>query len=137
MSEMATETHTEAGRRSANESDKKVGLRVKMVRVEQGISQERLGAHLGVTFQQVQKYERGTNRIATPRLVKIAGFLKRPVTFFLQDIDGSKIEGGTDKLVEFICLPGAVELIDAYLRMPPQARTQIVNIAKMVRPDKT
>lgn len=65
--------------------DKHVGARVRMRRMMLGMSQETLGDALGVTFQQVQKYEKGTNRIGASRLQDIANFLKVPVTFFFED----------------------------------------------------
>jgi transcriptional regulator with XRE-family HTH domain len=65
-----------------NPVDKHVGSRVRMRRVMLGMSQEKLGRALGITFQQVQKYEKGTNRIGASRLQHIARVLQVPVAFF-------------------------------------------------------
>jgi transcriptional regulator with XRE-family HTH domain len=67
-----------------NSTDKHVGSRVRMRRVELHISQEKLGDQLGVTFQQVQKYEKGGNRIGASRLQHIAHILQVPVAFFFE-----------------------------------------------------
>src|SRR3954452_5745259 len=62
--------------------DRHVGLRIRMRRKEMGVSQERLAEALGITFQQVQKYERGANRVSASKLWDIAGALRTPVSYF-------------------------------------------------------
>ena len=73
-------------KKAPNPIDKHVGSRVRMRRVLVGMSQERLGEALGLTFQQVQKYEKGTNRIGASRLQQIAGTLQVPVAFFFEEL---------------------------------------------------
>src|SRR5258708_2779669 len=68
--------------RSAGKPDKEMGRRLRLRRVEQKMSQNELGDKLGVSFQQVQKYEKGVNRIGAARLEQIATALEVPVTFF-------------------------------------------------------
>lgn len=70
----------------ANKIDAHVGRRVRLRRTMMGLSQEKLGQHLGLTFQQVQKYERGLNRIGASRLFDIAQTLDVPVGFFFDDM---------------------------------------------------
>ena len=65
-----------------NPIDRHVGSRVRMQRMLAGVSQEKLGDALGLTFQQVQKYEKGSNRISASRLQQIAKMLDVPVSFF-------------------------------------------------------
>lgn len=67
-----------------NPIDKHVGSRVRMRRILLGLSQERLGDALGLTFQQVQKYEKGTNRIGASRLQQISKVLQVPPSFFFE-----------------------------------------------------
>ena len=67
-----------------NPIDKHVGSRVRMRRMMLGMSQEKLGDALGLTFQQVQKYEKGTNRIGASRLQQISLILQVPVAFFFE-----------------------------------------------------
>jgi transcriptional regulator with XRE-family HTH domain len=76
--------------KKANLVDVHVGLRIRAARLAAGLSQERLGTALGVTFQQVQKYEKGTNRVGAGRLSDIARVLSVPVSFFFESegIDG-------------------------------------------------
>src|SRR5271163_4655826 len=72
------------GIKAANATDKHVGNRVRMRRIMFEMSQEKLGDALGLTFQQVQKYEKGINRIGAGRLQQIAQILQVPVTFFFE-----------------------------------------------------
>jgi transcriptional regulator with XRE-family HTH domain len=71
-------------KKTPNPTDKHVGSRVRMRRMMLGMSQEKLGDALSLTFQQVQKYEKGTNRIGASRLQQIAHFLQVPVSFFFE-----------------------------------------------------
>ena len=74
---------------TADEVDIHVGRRVRQRRESLGISQGRLAHHLGLTFSQVQKYEKGVNRIGAGRLFLIASFLKVPVQFFVEGLEQS------------------------------------------------
>src|ERR1700746_2036132 len=71
-------------KKAPNPTDKHVGSRVRMRRMMLGMSQEKLGDSLGITFQQIQKYEKGTNRIGASRLQQIATVLAVPVSFFFE-----------------------------------------------------
>ncbi len=79
---------------SASEIDVYVGLRMRKRREALGISQGRLGRHLGLTFSQIQKYEKGTNRIGAGRLYQIANFLGVAPSSFFEGIDGPVAPGG-------------------------------------------
>ncbi len=81
-----------------NPIDLYVGSRVRMRRSLLGMSQERLAAELGITFQQVQKYERGSNRIGASRLWDLAQVLGVSVDFFYQDIDTQTIDKSPRKI---------------------------------------
>jgi transcriptional regulator with XRE-family HTH domain len=73
--------------KSATEIDAFVGMRMRRRREALGISQGRLGRHLGLTFSQIQKYEKGTNRIGAGRLYQIAGFLGVPPSHFFEGVE--------------------------------------------------
>jgi transcriptional regulator with XRE-family HTH domain len=73
---------------TAREVDAHVGQRMRQRREALGVSQGQLGRHLGLTFSQVQKYEKGTNRIGAGRLHLLAGFLGVPVQFFFEGLEG-------------------------------------------------
>ena len=77
-----------ASKKSPNPIDIHVGSRVRLRRMMLGMSQEKLGEHLGITFQQIQKYEKGTNRIGASRLQAIARGLSVPPAFFFEDAPG-------------------------------------------------
>ncbi len=82
-----------AGKKVPNPIDVHVGSRVRLRRMMLGMSQEKLGGQLGITFQQVQKYEKGTNRIGASRLQHIATILNVPVAFFFEDAPGTPEPG--------------------------------------------
>jgi len=81
--------------KSASEIDVFVGLRMRRRREELGISQGRLGRHLGLTFSQIQKYEKGTNRIGAGRLYQIATFLGVAPSYFFEGLEGGTPAAGT------------------------------------------
>ena len=70
--------------KSATKTDKLVGRNIRVHRLTAGLTQEELGTKLGVTFQQIQKYEKGTNRVGSGRLYQIADLLELPVTSFFE-----------------------------------------------------
>src|SRR5882762_9293423 len=76
-------------KKAPNPIDKHVGSRVRMRRMMLAMSQEKLGDALGLTFQQVQKYEKGTNRIGASRLQQIASIQQVPISFFFEGVPGS------------------------------------------------
>ncbi|WP_296583909.1 helix-turn-helix transcriptional regulator [Xanthobacter sp.] len=80
-------------KKAPNPIDKHVGSRVRMRRMMVGMSQEKLGEHLGITFQQIQKYEKGTNRIGASRLQQISTVLGVPVAFFFEGAPSVGLEG--------------------------------------------
>ncbi|WP_371348431.1 helix-turn-helix domain-containing protein [Ancylobacter sp. IITR112] len=81
-------------KKSPNPVDKHVGSRVRMRRMMVGMSQEKLGESLGITFQQIQKYEKGTNRIGASRLQNISQVLSVPVAFFFEGAPSMSGEAG-------------------------------------------
>jgi transcriptional regulator with XRE-family HTH domain len=87
-----------------NPIDVHVGKRLRLRRTLLGMSQERLGELLGLTFQQIQKYERGVNRIGSSRLYELGQILDVPVSFFFDDMVGSRLPGSVNG-----ALPGLAE----------------------------
>jgi transcriptional regulator with XRE-family HTH domain len=95
------------GARETGPVDKHVGERVRMRRIMMKMSQTELAEKLGITFQQVQKYEKGTNRIGAGRLHRISQILDVPITYFFEDVPGQKSGSGRnaalpDYLVKFM-----------------------------------
>lgn len=102
--------------------------RVKAARLEAGMSMEELARPLGVTFQQIQKYEKASNRISSGSLVIISRTLAKPVAWFYEGYD---IKGvGTDKLAEFFSTPYSAELARAYAGLTNPDRNMILKFAE-------
>jgi len=100
-----------------------------------GISQEALAEQCGVSFQQIQKYENGANRISFSRLVQIARALKCRVVDLLDVLDGPGQEASGDlDLLTRMRTPGALELLAAYELMTPDARSSLVSLLRAVTP---
>ena len=89
--------------------DIKVGSKVRALRLERQMSQEKLGDALGLTFQQVQKYEKGTNRISAGRLQRIAAILEVPVSVFFADANPPA--GGAESLFDLVDTGSALRLL--------------------------
>ncbi|MEA2840924.1 MAG: hypothetical protein QOF41_2254 [Methylobacteriaceae bacterium] len=112
-------------KKSPNHVDRHVGGNVRMRRMLLGLSQEKLGEALGLTFQQVQKYEKGTNRIGASRLQQIAQFLKVEVGFFFEGLSGDKpqsgfAEEGTSYVMDFLHSSEGLQLNRAFARIKDQ-----------------
>ena len=93
--------------------DNEIGRRIKLRRLELGMSQESLGKALTLTFQQVQKYEKGTNRVSSGRIQQIAKILDVPVTFFFSDLGGS----GTSTIPAMLDSHYSLRLLKAFSRI--------------------
>src|ERR1700734_2755584 len=93
-------------KKQANPVDVQVGNRVRIRRMLIGMSQERLGDLLGLTFQQVQKYEKGVNRIGAGRLYEISRILGVPIDFFYESVagasEGGVADSGAAPVMEFV-----------------------------------
>jgi transcriptional regulator with XRE-family HTH domain len=129
--------------RIVNPVDKHVGTRVKMRRKMLGMSQTKLGDGLGITFQQVQKYENGANRIGASRLQHISDILQVPVPFFFEgapDLPGQPTGfGGAPSpayVSEFLATNDGLTLTKAFMRISEQKlRRRIVNLVEEIAGD--
>jgi transcriptional regulator with XRE-family HTH domain len=121
--------------RSANALDKRLGERVRARRLEIGMSQERLAELLGVTFQQVQKYEKGANRIAASRLYDISIALDIAIVTFFEGIDNRRRKAGSGASYQSaISTPGATELVNTYASITDaKVRKRVVELVKAMR----
>ncbi|MBX6326983.1 MAG: helix-turn-helix transcriptional regulator [Pseudolabrys sp.] len=129
-------------KKTPNPIDKHVGSRVRMRRMMLNMSQERLGDALGLTFQQVQKYEKGTNRIGASRLQQIAHILQVPVSFFFE---GAPHGGGTGHATgmneapspayvsDFLATSDGLSLTKAFMRIKSsKLRRRIVDLVEQI-----
>ncbi len=127
-------------KKNPNPVDIHVGGRVRMRRILIGLSQEKLGDQLGLTFQQVQKYEKGSNRISASRLWQMAKILGVPVSFFFDDLPESETGGaqagfgesaGEGALMDFLSSTEGFQLNRAFSQIEdPAVRRKLVELAK-------
>ena len=114
--------------KGVTDDDRKVGARVSAIRKARGLSQSALGEAIGVTFQQVQKYEKGTNRIGAGRLQTIARFLDVPLSDLYGQEENSE---GLDEAFAFLNEPGAIELLRLYAGLEnADARRSVLTIVR-------
>jgi transcriptional regulator with XRE-family HTH domain len=122
--------------RGGDPRDAEIGKRVRTLRLQRGLSQTELGALINVTFQQVQKYEKGTNRISAGRLQRIAEVMTVPVSFFFTGFDDKPKASAPNPLdVEFSFLQteGAMRLARAYARIKqPSVRLQLLRLTEAI-----
>ena len=121
-----------------NPIDRHVGSRVRMRRVLSGVSQEKLGDALGLTFQQVQKYEKGSNRISASRLQQIAKMLDVPVSFFFEGAPTGDMPTGAFSdsassayVSDFMASSEGVQLMKAFIRIKDnKVRRRIIDLVE-------
>ena len=120
-----------------NPLDIALGTRVRLRRKEMGMSQDQLARAVGITFQQVQKYEHGTNRISFSRLVEIAEALSCSVADLVGDLDKTKPSASFNRHISFLNEPGASDLLEAYAVIEsPKRRRAILNLARQLANDQ-
>jgi|SRR5579884_1166728 len=127
--------------------DRHVGSRVRMRRMMLGMSQEKLGDALGLTFQQVQKYEKGANRIGASRLQQIAHILQVPVSFFFEGAPGGSADmmptGGINEapspayVSDFLATADGLSLTKSFMRIKSsKLRRRIVDLVEQIAWDE-
>jgi transcriptional regulator with XRE-family HTH domain len=129
-------------KKAPNPTDKHVGSRVRMRRMMLGMSQEKLGDALGLTFQQVQKYEKGTNRIGASRLQQIAHILQVQVSFFFEGAPAAITSLKSDSMGEapspayvsdFLATSDGLALTKAFMRIDDsKLRRRIVDLVEQI-----
>jgi transcriptional regulator with XRE-family HTH domain len=124
-------------KKQANPIDGQVGNRVRLRRMLVGMSQERLGELLGLTFQQVQKYEKGVNRIGAGRLYQVAQILGVPISYFYEgviELSAASSRHGdtpTPPVMEFLSSGEGLQLSLAFMRIKDQkVRKRVIDLVK-------
>jgi len=149
MAPETTDRPARRGRRPRGDGphpvDIHVGSRIRMRRTLLGLSQEKLGDALGLTFQQVQKYERGANRVGSSRLFEISRILDVPVSFFFEDMPGDVAAAATAQQADPtgestqrdpLAKRETLELVRAYYRIgDPRVRKRIFELMKAIAAD--
>ncbi|MEC8136926.1 MAG: helix-turn-helix transcriptional regulator [Pseudomonadota bacterium] len=121
-------------RAQANTVDTYVGQRIRDKRNKRGMSQTEVANALGVTFQQVQKYERGTNRVGASRLFDLSRILSVPIQYFFAGLNNQStpIEKEDDNVIHLM-KPDTVELVEAYYKVEnPQVRRLILSTIRSI-----
>jgi transcriptional regulator with XRE-family HTH domain len=120
-------------------TDRHVGARIRMRRLMLDMSQERLGEELGITFQQVQKYEKGSNRVSASRIQRIAAVLQVPVSFFFEG-GPNELQGAGGKtmphnyVADFLATSDGLALVKAFMDVAdPKLRRRIVELVEQVQ----
>jgi len=119
--------------KKANPIDAQVGSRVRIRRMLIGMSQEKLGDLLGLTFQQVQKYEKGVNRIGAGRLFEIARILGVPIDFFYDGVASSaeNLVSAAPPVMEFVSSGEGLQLSLAFMKIKdPKVRKRVLDLVK-------
>lgn len=127
-----------AGRRKGqiDPVDAHVGARLRMRRTLVGMSQEQLGATVGISFQQVQKYERGINRMGASRLYQFAKILRIPVSYYFDELEGHESQNLVTTEEEKIYSRETLTLVRAYYAVPDKKqREKIMSLIKTMAVD--
>lgn len=127
--------------RAATNIDQHVGARMRLRRSQLDMSQSLLGEHLGVTFQQVQKYERGTNRIGASRLFNMSKIMGVPIQYFFEGLDESGhldlAESESETLYDFIASTDGLDLAAAFSGIDDQGvRRRLIDLIRTLSTDK-
>jgi transcriptional regulator with XRE-family HTH domain len=122
-------------KRRAGAEDVEIGQKIRALRLERGLSQSTLADGIGLTFQQVQKYEKGTNRVSAGRLQRIADRLNIPITFFYGGMGTRAKKRAPDNAgLAFLQTKGAVRLMRAYSEISSRAtKYALVVLAESLR----
>ncbi|HEY2071136.1 MAG TPA: helix-turn-helix transcriptional regulator [Rhizomicrobium sp.] len=117
--------------------DAHVGRKLCVLRKSSGISQQKLAEKLGVTYQQVQKYEGGTNRVSTTFLLRVAQMFAVPLDYFFEGVDAlsgqpaGDAQGDAGKVAGFVATAEGQELVRAYLAVEdPLVRRRVMGLLK-------
>ena len=124
--------------KAPNPVDKYVGSRVRMRRIMLGMSQEKLGEALGLTFQQIQKYEKGTNRVSCSRLYEISRILDVPVTYFFSETGDTGLEIAVAEQLDVPELKDGFRLMTAFQQIESHAiRKSVIALVETVAGTET
>ena len=126
-------------KKKPNPIDIHVGSRIRLRRNMLGMSQEKLGESLGITFQQIQKYEKGANRVGASRIQAIGNVLNVPVSFFFEDAPGAETggtkgfgeENSASYVVDFLNSSEGLQLNRAFVKISDaKVRRKIIDLVK-------
>jgi transcriptional regulator with XRE-family HTH domain len=127
---VASATAPAPGAKTPHDVDLHVGRRIRARRKALGVTQEQLADSLGLTFQQVQKYERGANRVSASKLFQIAEALETPINHFFAGLDqGGHAEPDTAVTDQLLCTPHGRDLAVLFIQLPAGRRAVLLTLA--------
>ncbi len=139
---MVTKRGRAADKDGPHPVDVSVGLAIRLRRKAMGLSQEALAEALDITFQQVQKYEKGSNRISASKLFEAAKFLKAPIELFFRGVADSEVGGGFEisnseqSVQQFLLTPEGVALAQSFPRIiKASVRRRVLDLARTLAED--
>lgn len=126
--------------RAPNPIDRHVGIRIRMRRKELGISQERLAESIGLTFQQVQKYERAANRVSASKLWEMSRALNTSISYFYEGLSDTPEPAGSnlprETVQDFLMTPEGLELASAFPKIAHgRLRRKILDLVRVMSED--
>lgn len=131
-------TSTRSNAKRPNKIDVIIGQNIRLARRSEHLSQEELGLHLGISFQQIQKYEKGKNRVGAARLCEIGAFLGKPMSFFFEGcsiLESEQVNTGhTDVSIQKNDLTAeSIDLLKSFLKIESEKiRKQISQLVRLL-----
>ena len=120
------------GPRSVTAMDRHIGHRLRTCRMMLRLNQSELGEAIGVTFQQLQKYEKGSNRVSASTLQKLAATMEVPITYFFEGVSSEKIQSNKE-WTEFLATSEGLALIRAFKRIDSKdLRRAVVHLVEQM-----
>ena len=121
------------GPRSVTATDRHIGHRLRACRMMLRLNQSELGKAIGVTFQQLQKYEKGSNRVSASTLQKLAVTMEVPITYFFEGVSSEKIQSDYLERTEFLATSDGLALIRAFKRIDSKdLRRAVVHLVEQM-----
>jgi len=121
------------GPRSVTATDRHIGHRLRACRMMLRLNQSELGKAIGVTFQQLQKYEKGSNRVSAGTLQKLAVTMEVPITYFFEGVSSEKIQSDNLEWTEFLATSDGLALIRAFKRIDSKdLRRAVVHLVEQM-----
>ena len=132
---MTSDSSHPSRKRRAGAEDVEIGRKIRALRLQRGLSQSGLAEGIGLTFQQVQKYEKGTNRVSAGRLQRIADLLRVPITFFYSGMTTrTKKDEAESTGLSLVQTKGALRLLRSYADIPSRStKYALVVLAESLR----
>lgn len=115
-----------------NPKDREIGMRIRALRTARNMTQQGLGEHLGVTFQQVQKYEKGANRVGGSRIQRLAEVLQCSPSYLINGPAGAEVETLPTGMIDLLHSHEGQRMLRVFSRMPEEVRRRFLKLAEAI-----